>query len=148
MVNCQVLDCIHNNRDNEETGLCTLDENKREVDKVGSCTSNKRDPTYLETTLKRNLRERPWLKQNKGRIRYRDNGILIGEINRLIEDAVDSPCGGLLASEIRQGLLDKGIETTPQKIVNLITHRSNHIKTEDIAIGTKWVTMYSMEAEK
>lgn len=145
MTICRLLECIHNDRENDP--LCGFDR-PVEIGENGMCSYFEPDYEYRREQGRQRDKLRPWLEPNPGKIQNRDNGILIVEIQKLLMEAVDSPCGGLLASEIRQGLFNKDIEVTPQKIVNLITHRGMHIKTEDIAIGSKWVTMYSMEAKK
>jgi len=136
---CHLLECVNNNR--KDDPHCVLTE--IEVDTKKQCLNFIVDSKYRQAQGRERDKTRPWLKPNDGRIQ--SNGILIGEIQRLLVNAIESPCGGLLASEIRQGLLDKGIEAAPQKIVNVITYRGNGIKTDDITLGSKRVTMYSME---
>ena len=146
MTVCRLLECKHNERHNDP--LCGYDR-PVEIGKNGMCSYFEPDYAYRREQGRQRDKRRPWLERNPGRIQSRDNGILIGEIQKLLMDAVDTEFGGLLASEIRQGLLDKGIIVTPQKIGNLITHRGENIKTVTNQVTpSKWVNMYSMEAEK
>ena len=144
MTVCRLLECKHNERHNDP--LCGFN---RPVERGtnGMCSFFEPDYEYRREQGRQRDKLRPWMKTNPGRIQSRDNGILLIEIQKLLMKAMDSPCGGLLASEIRQGLLEKGIIVTPQKIGNLITHRGENIKTVTNQItSSKWVNMYSMEA--
>lgn len=70
------------------------------------------------------------------------NEEILDEIRLLLLDSIDNLCGGLVASEIRLGLQDKGMYVSSQKIVNLIRHRGKHIKIQKIAVETKWLNLY------
>ncbi len=48
MTVCRALDCIHNNREEEESGGCTFDEDKREVGERRECLSYVMDMDYVK----------------------------------------------------------------------------------------------------
>jgi len=48
MTICRALDCTHNNREKEEKGTCTFNEDKREVGESRECLSYEMDMKYVK----------------------------------------------------------------------------------------------------
>lgn len=72
-----------------------------------------------------------------------NNGELAEKIRLILVDAINSPSGGLFASEIQMALLDEGVEVSLSKIANVIKWRGRHIKIQAITMpGNKWMNMY------
>jgi len=69
MTTCRALDCIYNSREDKEKGVCTLNDDMREINEQGICISYQMDHQYQKNQRKEQLKEKPWLKPPPGKLK-------------------------------------------------------------------------------
>ncbi len=60
MTICRAVDCVYNSREEEESGGCTFDEDKREVGARRDCTSYIMDMKYVKKLGRQSRAQEAW----------------------------------------------------------------------------------------